>query len=175
MKKHDGLQVVRADDVDGPPTYEPTGYGVPVEPFDRFVRFVADRNMSPNTQPAYGYDLRHFVRFLAVDGRVWTDFRARHAPELLHYLRHVRASGPGRRSDLRFVDSGGGGVGRVLAPTTVHRVLGAVASFYEWASRSASMTRTARCSAAPIRQRSECRTVISRSRDCRAASDLSAD
>jgi len=133
MNNDDGLQVVRGTDSDGGPSYELVRDGVPVAPFDRFLRFVADRNMSPNTQRAYAYDLRHFMRFLAVEERDWTDFRAQHAPELLHHLRRVRSSGRPRRAVLRPVSADGVDAGRLLAASSVHRILAAVASFYEWA------------------------------------------
>jgi integrase len=132
-KSDDGLQIVQTKNGAESATWALVRHGVPIEPMDRFLRFVADRNMSPNAQRAYAYDLRHLVRFLAVHGRDWRDVRARDAPELLHYLRHVRASAPRRRSNLRVVDTADGEVGRLLAPATVHRVLAAVASFYEWA------------------------------------------
>jgi integrase/recombinase XerD len=85
----DGLQVVRVDDEAACGTYVLVRDGVALPPVDRFLQFLADRNMSPNTQRAYAYDLRHFLRFLAAEGCEWADFRTQLAPDLLHYLRHV--------------------------------------------------------------------------------------
>jgi site-specific recombinase XerD len=132
-KIDDGLRVVRGNDADGRGTYLLLRWGVGVAPIDRFLQFLADRNMSPNTQRAYAYDLRHFLRFLAGEGCEWANFQAQRAPDLLHYLRHVRSSGHPRRAELRPVSVDGGDAGRVLAPASVHRILAAVASFYEWA------------------------------------------
>ena len=46
----DGLRVIRVDDEARRATYVLVRDGVALPPADRFLQFLADRNMSPNTQ-----------------------------------------------------------------------------------------------------------------------------
>lgn len=49
--------------------------GDEVEVINRFLSHLADSGYSPNTVCAYGYDLRHLVRFLDQHAIGWNDFR----------------------------------------------------------------------------------------------------
>jgi site-specific recombinase XerD len=92
--------------------------GEPIAAVAGFLRSLAARGCSPNTQSAYAYDLLHFLRFLAQRSRTYDEFTPADAWALLAYLREV----PGRRPARRLG----------LAPATVNRILAAVSSFYEY-------------------------------------------
>ncbi|MGN9844233.1 tyrosine-type recombinase/integrase [Nonomuraea sp. H19] len=105
--------------------------GEPIEVVAGFLRFLAARDCSPNTLVSYAYDLRHLWRFFARDGLTWQEFAPRHSIALLEYLRSVPSRRPRQRMALTVVVDADGPATR-LAPSTVNRVLAAVASFYEY-------------------------------------------
>jgi integrase len=105
--------------------------GEPIEVVAGFLRFLAARDCSPNTLVSYAYDLRHLWRFFARDGLTWQEFAPRHSIALLEYLRSVPSRRPRQRMALTVV-ADADGPATTLAPSTVNRVLAAVASFYEY-------------------------------------------
>ena len=48
--------------------------GEPVAPVCRFLSHLGDREFSPNTLSAYGYDLKYLFTFLAQEGLDWQEF-----------------------------------------------------------------------------------------------------
>jgi integrase/recombinase XerD len=107
--------------------------GEPVGPACRFLDHLGDREFSPNTLAAYGYDLKYLFTFLDREGVDWQDFRAPHVLALLAFLRRVPSRRPAQRLGLAVVADGQAGPGRLLSPATVDRILAAVSSFYDWA------------------------------------------
>lgn len=71
-----------------------------VGPVCRFLDHLRNREFSPNTLTAYGYDLKYLLTFLDREGLDWQDFRAPHMLALLAFLRRGRAR-LGRRAKLR--------------------------------------------------------------------------
>ncbi len=51
--------------------------GEPIEVVSGFLRFLAARNLSPNTMVSYAYDLRHLWRFFAERDLSWDRFGPR--------------------------------------------------------------------------------------------------
>lgn len=109
------------------------GVGEPVGPGCRFLAHLADREFSPNTLCAYGYDLRYLFMFLAQEELDWQDFRPPHMLSLLAFLRRMPSRRPAQRLGMAVVADGADGPGRLLSPATVDRILAAVSSFYDWA------------------------------------------
>jgi site-specific recombinase XerD len=102
--------------------------GVPVEPVERWLAFLSDVDLSPNTVKAYAHDVKDFLVFLAVRGLDWREVRLEDVGEFVAWL----ALPP----ELR-----GGQLG-VLAPlqphvgaATVSRKLSALAAFYSHQAR----------------------------------------
>lgn len=106
--------------------------GHPVEVADRFLAHLAERGLSPNTLRAYGYDLKKFFAFLAVEGGSWQQFGPADALRFLGYLRRQPSGRPAQRLGLSVVPGGERAV-PLLSAATVNRVLAAVSSFFEWA------------------------------------------
>ncbi|MEV0168823.1 phage integrase family protein with SAM-like domain [Nonomuraea fuscirosea] len=50
--------------------------GEPVGPVRRLLDHLRDREFSPNTLSAYGYDLKYLFTFLDRESLDWQDFRA---------------------------------------------------------------------------------------------------
>jgi len=107
--------------------------GEPVGPVCRFLSHLGDREFSPNTLSAYGYDLKYLFSFLAQEGLDWQDFRPPHMLRLLAFLRRLPSRRAAQRFGLAVVAEGQNGPGRLLSPATVDRILAAVSSFYDWA------------------------------------------
>jgi integrase len=108
--------------------------GEPVGPVCRFLAHLGDRNFSPNTLCAYGYDLKYLFTFLEREGLDWQEFRPPHALQLLAFLRRVPSRRPAQRLGLAVVSGVGQAPGMLLlSPATVDRILAAVGSFYDWA------------------------------------------
>ncbi|MGO9158736.1 tyrosine-type recombinase/integrase [Mycobacterium sp.] len=107
--------------------------GEPVGPVCRFLGHLADREFSPNTLSAYGYDLKYLFMFLDHEGLDWQDFRAPHTLALLGFLRRVPSRRPAQRLGLTVIVDGQDGPSGLLSPATVDRILAAVSSFYDWA------------------------------------------
>jgi integrase len=108
------------------------GAGHSVEVVSRFLDHLADRGFSPHTLCAYGYDLKYLFTFLGREGMGWRDFAPADALELLTFLRRLPSQRPAQRLGLTVLVSGEA-PGRLLAPSTVNRILAAVSSFYDWA------------------------------------------
>lgn len=106
--------------------------GEPIEVVSGFLRFLAARNLSPNTMVSYAYDLRHLWRFFAERDLSWDRFGPPDAIPLLEYLRAVPSRRPRQRMSLTVATIDGGVPATKLAGTTVNRVLAAVSSFYEY-------------------------------------------
>jgi integrase/recombinase XerD len=101
-----------------------------VELVNAFLSFVADTGKSPNTVRAYAYDLQYLLWFLAGEGLLFTDFRPRHTPALVKYLRNDASRRA--RSGVRPEAAMAGRTPRMLSDATVSRVLAAVSAFYEF-------------------------------------------
>jgi integrase/recombinase XerD len=125
--------------------------GEPVGPVCRFLDHLGDREFSPNTLAAYGYDLKYLFTFLDREGLDWQDFRAPHMLALLAFLRRVPSRRPAQRLGLAVVADGQDGPGRLLSSATVDRVLAAVSSFYDWAI----VVEEYECGVSPVQMRAD--------------------
>ncbi|QNE18207.1 tyrosine-type recombinase/integrase [Kribbella qitaiheensis] len=105
----------------------------PVEVACRFLQYLSDRNFSPNTWRAYGYDLRYLFMFLEEQQLSWQEFMAPTAMDFLSFMRRQESRKSAQRFGLTVIVGGEDG-DRRLSPATVHRVLAGVSSFYDWAS-----------------------------------------
>ncbi|MDS0808959.1 tyrosine-type recombinase/integrase [Burkholderia cenocepacia] len=113
--------------------------GEPVAVVNAYLRHLAARDCSPNTQVAYAHDLQHLWRFLSQQHLDWHEFRVWHAVEFLGYLRSLKIPlSPRRRSIAEALTIDGKPMAQ-LAPTTVNRILAAVSSFYDFAILSAQL------------------------------------
>ncbi|CAM3962156.1 hypothetical protein TSST111916_16000 [Tsukamurella strandjordii] len=121
LTEHEGGAVSRV--------YLPCTAGAEVEPVNRYLAHLIDAAYSPNTVAGYAYDLRHLLTFLAANGLSINDFRPLTAFELLGYLRRIPSRRPAQRLGLAVATDRG----RLLAPSSVQRILAATSSFYEWA------------------------------------------
>jgi len=94
-----------------------------------YLGYLADRNYSPRTGRAYGYDLLAFCRWLLSEGLV---LEAVTTESLLHYLRSCReASVPGRPGNV--VSLSGVRADR-YAPSTINHRLAAVTGLFTFQS-----------------------------------------
>ncbi len=125
IKHRDGGVVRRVELVDE--------QGVSVVSACRFLNHLVDRGFSPHTLCAYGYDLKYLFTFLRQENLGWRAFRAPDALRLLAFLRRTPSRRPAQRLGLTVVACSADTPGKLLAPSTVNRVLAAVASFYDWA------------------------------------------
>jgi integrase len=125
IKQRDGGIVRRVELVDGD--------GEPVGSACRFLNHLADRGFSPHTLCAYAYDLKYLFTFLHREDLDWRGFRAPDALRLLGFLRQTPTRRPAQRLGLAVVVGGADTPGKLLAASTVNRILAAVASFYDWA------------------------------------------
>ncbi len=106
--------------------------GQPDDLIAGFLRSLAARGHSPNTQSSYAYDLLHFARFLRTQGLTYTDFTPPWSLRLLEHLRQVPSRGTARRCGLALCAIRDGQPITRLAPATINRILAAVSSFYEY-------------------------------------------
>ena len=125
VKERDGGIVRRVELVDEG--------GEPVGEACRFLNHLADRGFSPHTLCAYAYDLKYLFTFLRQENLDWQGFCAPDALRLLAFLRSTPSRRPSQRLGLTVVVGGADTPGKLLAPSTVNRILAAVASFYDWA------------------------------------------
>jgi integrase/recombinase XerD len=123
IKQRDGGIVRRVELVDGD--------GEPVGSACRFLNHLADRGFSPHTLCAYAYDLKYLFTFLHREDLDWRGFRAPDALRLLGFLRQTPTRRPAQRLGLAVVVGGADTPGKLLAASTVNRILAAVASFYD--------------------------------------------
>jgi site-specific recombinase XerD len=107
--------------------------GQSVDVVDAFLRHLAARDYSPNTQVAYAHDLQHLWEFLADIGLQWHEFTPRHSIQFLEYLRAATATYRVRRLMPAVAVVREGQTALRLAATTINRMLAAVSSFYEFA------------------------------------------
>jgi len=106
--------------------------GQPIDAITGFMRYLAARDCSPNTQAAYAYDLVHFTRFLHEHELTYTDFTPPWSLQLLAYLREIPSHGCAQRLGLVLCDTRAGQPVTRLSPTTINRILAAVSSFYDY-------------------------------------------
>ena len=79
------------------------GNGGPVGPVCRFLAHLGDREFSPNTLCAYGYDLKYLFTFLKQEGLDWQEFRPpRTRCSCWRSCGGSRAAGPHSGSDWRW-------------------------------------------------------------------------
>jgi site-specific recombinase XerD len=98
----------------------------------RFLRFLQNRALSPNTVAAYARDLTLFFRFLAHRGLEHDVVGPALVVEFLDFLTRLPVRGPGKRQALAVVMAGAGGPGRRRAGSSINRTMAAVSSFYEF-------------------------------------------
>ncbi len=136
------------------------GEGVPE--VSAFLRHLAARDYSPNTRIAYAHDLQHLWRFLSSQGLRWQQVEPPHAFDLLAYWRAWPSTHAAQRLGLALVTTNQGVAARYLAPTTINRILAAIASFYDYLITAGQFAGTnplekipgPRARASAIRQRS---------------------
>jgi integrase/recombinase XerD len=107
--------------------------GVPVEIVGRFLRFLQNRQLSPNTVAAYARDLTLFFRFLAARGLTYEAVGPALIVDFLDFLTHLPVRRPGRQQALTVVTADTGGPGRRRTGSSINRTMAAVSSFYEFA------------------------------------------
>jgi integrase len=93
-----------------------------------FLRTLTVRRFSPNTVRAYAHDLQKLMLFLTDHDLTVDEFTPARAVEFLASLRRMPSARRAQRLDLSATTAGG----RLLAPRTCNRILGAVSSFYEF-------------------------------------------
>ncbi|WP_220449935.1 site-specific integrase [Nonomuraea longispora] len=98
---------------------------------DEYLAYLADRNYSPKTVRAYGYDLLAFCRWLSAEnmsmGEVTTE-------TLLKFLRACReAKVPGRRGGPNVLTMSGRRMDQYAA-TTINRRLAAISGLFTFVS-----------------------------------------
>lgn len=94
--------------------------GAPVEIVGRFLRFLQNRQLSPNTVAAYARDLTLFFRFLDQLGLAFGRVGPALVVEFLEFLTHLPVRRPGKQQALAVVVAGSGGqlgTGRAARPT----------------------------------------------------------
>lgn len=106
--------------------------GQPIDAIGDFMRYLAARGCSPNTQAAYAYDLVHFTHFLHAHELTYADFTPRWSLHLLAYLRTIPSRGRVRRRGLVLCDTRDGQSVTRLSPATINHILAAVSSFYDY-------------------------------------------
>ncbi|MDG4790206.1 tyrosine-type recombinase/integrase [Micromonospora sp. WMMD1102] len=106
--------------------------GVPVEIVGRFLKFLQNRSLSPNTVAAYARDLTLFFRFLDHRGLTYEAIGPALVVEFLDFLTHLPVRRPGKRQALAVVTADAGGSGRRRAGSSINRTMAAVSSFYEF-------------------------------------------
>ena len=106
--------------------------GESIEVVSSFLRHLAARDYSPNTQIAYAHDLQHLWRFFASHDLTWETFNPAQAIELLAYLRAVSSPYAVQRLGLSLAERQAGQSTRRLSSKTINRILAAVSSFYEF-------------------------------------------
>ncbi len=89
-----------------------------------FLRTLTVRRFSPNTVRAYAYDLQKLMLFLTAQGLTVDDFTPARAVDFLASLRRTPSARRAQRLDLAATAAGG----RLLAPRTCNRILGAVSA-----------------------------------------------
>jgi site-specific recombinase XerD len=106
--------------------YTPVGESSVVEPVNEFLRYLADRNYSPQTVRAYAFDLLHFARWLTVE-RLAVD--AVDTDALLRYLAASRSTVlPHQRGGNVYSIRDGRNTG--YAPRTINRRLAALSALF---------------------------------------------
>jgi len=107
--------------------------GQPVEVVSAFLRHLAARGCSPNTQLAYAYDLLRFWRFLDATSMTWDAFKAPDGLRLLEHLRSAPSARGAQRLGISVVTVVDGQPTTALSGSTVNRIIAAISSFYEFA------------------------------------------
>lgn len=107
--------------------------GHPVEIVCRFLEHLVDREFSPNTLCAYGYDLKHLFAFLEREQMSWQEFGPADTLRFLGHLRRLPSKRAAQRLGLSVVAGGPSMPGTLLSPATVNRVLAGASSFFDWA------------------------------------------
>jgi site-specific recombinase XerD len=106
--------------------------GEPVEMVCRFLRFLQNRRLSPNTVAAYARDLTLFFRFLAGRGHAFAEVGPALVVDFLDFLTRLPVRRPGKQQTLTVVTTDGSGPGRRRAANSINRTMAAVSGFYEF-------------------------------------------
>ncbi|PVA70175.1 tyrosine-type recombinase/integrase [Mycobacteroides abscessus] len=103
--------------------------GVADEDIEKFLRFLAAQEFSPNTIRAYAYDLAKLLTFLQSHDLTVGQFTPPQAVEFLAWLRNARSRKRVQRHQLGVVTADGQ---RKLSGSTCNRTLAAISTFYEF-------------------------------------------
>jgi len=98
--------------------------GVPVEPVEFYLAYLASLERSPNTQRAYATSLKFWFEFLEGAGREWADVSVDDVARFVSWLRAPA-------DNVVVLDAGTA----LRSPATVNRHLAAVFGFYEHHAR----------------------------------------
>lgn len=101
---------------------------VPVEPVERYLKYLTDIERSPNTIKAYAHDLKDWFTFLGERGLDWRSVSLEDVGAFVAWLRLPTALRQGGITVLPSVE-------HLCAESTVNRKLSAVAAFYLHAVR----------------------------------------
>jgi integrase/recombinase XerD len=107
-------------------------HGESVQVVSAFLRHLAARDYSPNTQVAYAHDLQPLWRFFTSHNLTWETFQPAQALDLLADLRAFSSPYLVQRLGLSLAQKPAGEPTRRLSPKTINRILAAVSSFYEF-------------------------------------------
>ena len=102
--------------------------GVPVEPVERFLGYLASVERSPNTVKAYAHDLKDWFSYLAVQRLEWQAVTVEDVAGFVAWLRLPPAARDGQVAVLPTVEHHCGGA-------SVNRKLVALTSFCEFHAR----------------------------------------
>ena len=97
---------------------------------DEYLSYLADRNYSPKTVRAYGYDLLAFCRWLVVEEQALAEVTTE---VLLRFLRACREAKVAGRAGPNVVRLSGRGVDQYAA-TTINRWLAAISGLFTFAA-----------------------------------------
>ncbi|MFI7131585.1 tyrosine-type recombinase/integrase [Nonomuraea sp. NPDC050153] len=102
--------------------------GLPVEPVEAFLAWMAAGGASPNTVQGYAYDLRDF--FIWLD-QIGLEFRQLTLEQLAQFFDWLRRPKPTRAPGVFLLP----GTGQALENSTLQRKRAAVGSFYRYHAR----------------------------------------
>lgn len=110
-------------------SYTVVGVAGVVEPAERYLRYLAETERSPNTIKAHAHDLKDWFVFLDEYGRDWQSVKLEDVGAFIRWLR--------RPPDVRGqVVSVLPTIGHHCGEATVNRKLYTVSSFYQHAARN---------------------------------------
>jgi site-specific recombinase XerD len=109
-------------------SYTVVGMAGVVEPVERYLRYLADTQRSPNTIKAHAHDLKDWFVFLDEYGREWQSVKLEDVGAFIRWLRRP----PDMRGQVFSVLAT---IGHHCGEATVNRKLSTVSMFYQHAAR----------------------------------------